>query len=186
MPQNPARRHRATSLVNSLLALAIASTLALLGVAPSPAYAHAGLVSSTPTAGASLDVLPPEVSLRFSEEISEPAYVAVRTADGTTYEDGAAVVDGATVTQALVAGEQAGTYTIAYRVVSEDGHVVTGEFDVTVTDGVTQAPPTGGTDAAAASGTESGTGVAPYALAGALALLVVVVSVVALRRKCTS
>ena len=45
MPQNPARRHRATSLVNSLLALAIASTLALLGVAPSPAYAHASLVS---------------------------------------------------------------------------------------------------------------------------------------------
>ncbi|MGN0121283.1 MAG: copper resistance protein CopC [Streptomyces albidoflavus] len=134
MPHTPARRRRAITLFLSLLGLStyVVAAVGAAVVVPAPAQAHAGLVSSTPEEGEVLTGLPDEVTLTFSEPVAEPAFVAVRTADGTTYEDGAATIDGAVVTQPLVAADAPGTYTVAYRVVSEDGHVVTGEFDVAV------------------------------------------------------
>lgn len=159
MPHSPARRRRAASFFLSLLGLSTCAAAALgLAVAtPTPAHAHAGLTSSTPQEGEVLSALPDEVTLTFSEEISSPAYVAVRTADGTTYEDGAASIDGPVVTQQLVAADEPGTYTIAYRVVSEDGHVVTGEFDVTVEgDADAGSDADASSDSAAESGTDDG------------------------------
>lgn len=123
------------SLLRRLLALLLGTGLAL-GVAllPTAAWAHAGLVDSDPRDGATLDALPGEVRLTFTEDINPPAYVVVRHADGTAVAEGEAQVEGPLVRQALAADPDGtgGAYTLAYSVVSADGHRVTGELGFTV------------------------------------------------------
>jgi methionine-rich copper-binding protein CopC len=108
--------------------------LAALVVLPlPPAAAHATLIDSDPKDGATVQTLPDQVRLEFSEEVGSPAFVDVTAADGTEVADGDPQVLGATVEAPLTADGPAGTYTIAYRVVSADGHPISGEltFDVT-------------------------------------------------------
>lgn len=117
------------------LTRALVVVLLVLGIAPlgaGPAAAHASLVTSDPRDGATLDRLPSRVSFTFSEDVVTPAYVVVRTADGADVTSGGPVVDGATVSQELDGSEATGEVTLAYRVVSVDGHPVTGELAVTV------------------------------------------------------
>lgn len=118
----------------------VALAVVLLPVGAGPASAHASLVSSDPRDGARLERLPDEVTLVFTEEISPPAYVVVRAAGGADLTRGEPVVDGATVTQAVdpEAAARDGDVTIGYRVVSVDGHPVTGELGFAVA-----APPAG-------------------------------------------
>ena len=114
---------------------ALVVALVILGLAPlgvGPASAHASLVSSDPRDGATLDRLPTRVSFTFSEDVVTPAYVVVRAADGSDVTSGRPVVDGATVTQDLDGSAASGEVTMAYRVVSVDGHPVTGELAFTV------------------------------------------------------
>lgn len=142
---------RAALLVGALLAVL---TSALVGAGP--AAAHASLVSSTPTQDAQVGPAPRQVSFTFSEEVQEPAFVAVSGPDGGSLLAGDPVVDGATVTQDVAAGG-AGTWTAAYRVVSEDGHPITGEitFDVAQgSDEATEGKPR--SDAASGSGATGG------------------------------
>nr|WP_279536282.1 copper resistance protein CopC [Nocardioides ochotonae] len=95
-----------------------------------PASAHAALVSSDPADASSVETLPDEVTLEFNESIADPAYVVVTAPDGVRVNSGDAAVAGPQVTQALDAqglALPAGTYTLAYRVVSADGHPISGE-----------------------------------------------------------
>ncbi|MBZ5735926.1 copper resistance protein CopC [Nocardioides sp. TRM66260-LWL] len=104
---------------------------ALLG-AGAPALAHAALVSSDPADGATLDAAPRQVTFTFSEAMSEPAYVVVRAADGTSVTQGAPRVENAVVVQSLRADLAPGRYTMAYRAVSADGHPVSDQLSFTV------------------------------------------------------
>jgi copper resistance protein C len=122
-----ASRAALCALAIGLVVLAVSSSGAV------PAWAHASLVSSSPKAGAELVELPSRVTFTFSEDVSEPAYVVVRTDDGTGVTAGDPVVEGTTVTQRLDDSRGTGSFTMAYRVVSVDGHPVTGELDFTVT-----------------------------------------------------
>jgi hypothetical protein len=102
----------------------------LLGA--TPAAAHTTLVDSNPGDGATLTGPPAEVTLEFSEPVPQDfTQVAVLDADDNHYEDGAAQVVGASVTQA-VHDLPAGDYRISYRVGSSDGHPVTGVLTFTV------------------------------------------------------
>ena len=129
---SPAPRRRLATLVALLVALIPGALLATAA----PASAHAALVSSDPADGSRVASLPAEVTLEFNEEISDPAYVVVTAPDGVRVNSGDAVVRGARVTQDLDAqglALPAGSYTLAYRVVSADGHPISGEqtFEVT-------------------------------------------------------
>ena len=97
-----------------------------LGLA-APAQAHTELVSSSPQDGAESGAVPSRVELRFNEAVQQPAYVVVTGPDGATAADGPAAVDGAVVTRSLRA-QGAGSYRVAYRAVSADGHPVAGEL----------------------------------------------------------
>ncbi len=115
-----------------------------------PAQAHTALVSSDPADGARLDAAPNQVVLTFSEELKEPVE-AVVAVDGDQQEWSAAV-DGAhlVITPARTPAE--GAYTIDYRVVSADGHPVTGALSFTVGEsaaasGDTTTTPASGSDA---------------------------------------
>ena len=127
-----------TRLCLGLLLVAGAATV-LVG---SPAYAHVELVSSTPADGAAVSTAPEQVVLRFSEDVRAPAYVVVSGPDGSRLDDGPAQVVDATVSQALAPMTEPGEYSVAYRVVSVDGHPVTGEMSFTLTGaGRTTVPP---------------------------------------------
>jgi methionine-rich copper-binding protein CopC len=97
-----------------------------------PAAAHAALASSNPSDGERLAALPSTVTLTFDEAVSTPAFVSVVGADGTDRANGPASVDGSTVTQAVTPSKASGAFTVSYRVVSDDGHPVTGTVDFSV------------------------------------------------------
>ncbi|TDC89477.1 copper resistance protein CopC [Actinomadura sp. 7K507] len=126
------------------IAAAVAALLTVV-MAP-PALAHPQLVSSTPAKGASAESVT-EVKLVFSGKINL-AEVVVKDDSGKTFHSGAAERSGATVTQKLSGALPAGTYTVAYRVVGEDGHPIQSD-DVTFTaaGGAAPAPSAGGVGA---------------------------------------
>lgn len=92
------------------------------------AQAHSELVSSTPSDGDSLSEIPTEIVLEFNENIQEIGNeIVVVDPEGTPVADGEMVVDGPTVTQPISVGAS-GEYTVTWRVVSSDGHPISGEF----------------------------------------------------------
>lgn len=111
----------------ALLAAAVTVTLA------SPAMGHDVLVGTDPADGAVLDAAPTQVVLTFAaEQAAVGAEVVVTGPDGASWSDGAAVVAGTTVTQALTVGMPDGAYAVAWRSVAQDGHPVTGSFGFTL------------------------------------------------------
>jgi hypothetical protein len=96
-------------------------------IRPGPARAHAALVRSSPARRATLHRSPARVQLWFSERL-EAAYssVSVWTADGRRVDAGDARVEPEDPTQ-LSVGLPAlapGRYTVRFRVLSVDGHIV--------------------------------------------------------------
>lgn len=105
--------------------------LILFGLVTSPALAHAGLTSSDPADGAVLTVAPAQVTMTFNEALLEDTVsVAIRDGDDVVVTSTNATADGAVVTVPWPADLPDGAYRIAYRVVSADGHPVTGEVGV--------------------------------------------------------
>lgn len=127
------RRQRALAAVVAL-SFAIGAALVTSVISAAPASAHAVLVRITPDAGAHLTTAPPEVVLEFDEPVSSSfATVVVTSPAGVSAARGGPTVLGTKVTQALSPDMASGDYRIAYRVVSDDGHPVTGESRFTLT-----------------------------------------------------
>ena len=99
-----------------------------------PANAHTSLQSSTPSEGQSIEFIPAELSASFDEDLIEIEGEVVNTlelesADGAKYVLSSATIAGPTVSAPTGDGEYpAGDYLLKYRVVSADGHPVTGEI----------------------------------------------------------
>jgi methionine-rich copper-binding protein CopC len=107
------------------------ASLLLVILAPASVGAHAVLVKSSPARRAVVAVPPARVELVFNERL-EPAYstVSVWTADQRRIDD-ARVVVGPDDPRRLTVGVPpmgAGTYTVKFRVLSVDGHIVEGTF----------------------------------------------------------
>ena len=97
-------------------------------VAATSASAHASLRSVSPSDGARLTAPPEKVVLTFTEAVSTSfATVSVTGTSGGSLAQGSPAVSGATVTQPLVSDLTSGIYAVAYRVVSKDGHPVSGK-----------------------------------------------------------
>jgi methionine-rich copper-binding protein CopC len=126
----------------SPLAAALAFVVAVvLGTAvASPALAHTSLKSSNPKKGATVESLD-SVTLTFNEGVRFPV-VIVRDAGGHAYHDGKPKMDGPTVTQKVSGTLPSGKYSIAWRVVSDDGHPIEGEIPFTVKAKQASAPAT--------------------------------------------
>lgn len=105
-------------------ALAVALALAL---APA-ALAHARLTASSPAAGAVLATAPTQVVLRFDDAVlSAPGAAAVRHGGGSVLA-GEERSSGRVVTIPLRAGLADGDYSVRWRVLGDDGHVLEGVF----------------------------------------------------------
>src|SRR6476646_5750750 len=118
-----------------LVVLVLLTLVAGVGLA-GPASAHNVLTSSDPTNGSTLQAAPTTVRLTFDQPVQdfEPV-VTVIGPDGNRYESGAPVVDSTVVTAAVSTLPVAGAYSIAYRVVSADGHPVEGEIKFELAEG---------------------------------------------------
>jgi methionine-rich copper-binding protein CopC len=160
----PTRRAATALALGLIAALALAQLTVLVGASSARALvpAHAQLVSTTPADGATVRTAA-EVVLTFSEDIN-PKFVDVRVEGPDGDEaDGPPAGDGPAVTQSLLDPLPAGKHTVTYRVVSVDGHPVSGTFTFASTQApatatpsetaTTEAPPT--TPAASPSATPS-------------------------------
>lgn len=140
-----------------IAALGVLAGLAVATIA-SPAFAHDELLSTDPDSGAVLEALPETLTLTFSGVLlaGEGATdVVVTGADGSDLTAGEPVLDGVRVTQPLT-GAASGTVAVAWRVVSSDGHPISGEFAFAVGDASTPAttPPSPGDEAGDEAGDE--------------------------------
>ncbi|MEU4662233.1 copper resistance CopC family protein [Micromonospora chalcea] len=122
-----------TRTVSALLAALF--TTALLLVPATPAAAHNSLQEATPARDARLTTAPTQVTLRFLQRLN-PAFTTITLRDSTDRQvpASAPTVDGATGTVTIEEPLANGTYTVAYRVVSRDGHPVQGSYRFTVAD----------------------------------------------------
>jgi hypothetical protein len=137
-------------------ALALAAGLALVGAAP-PASAHDSVLSTAPADTQHVDLAPETVSMRFTDDIMQlGAIVLVVDSAGTDWAEGEPVLDGPTATLAVDPALPDGAYQVRWRVVSADGHPISGTFDFTVGDA--DAPPPATADA---TGEATGEAAAP-------------------------
>lgn len=180
-PRSPRRRLAAWGVALGLLTTAVAL----------PAAAHDELLSSDPAPDATVAQLPAEITMTFSGVlIDEPGAnrVSVTDAAGTELADGDPVLDGTEVTQAL-SGTSQGPITVVWRVVSSDGHPVSGEYSFVAGDAdAAPAPPTGEAADEASDAAEEGVPVGLWIGVGAVAIIVVagvVIAMVAASRRRT-
>lgn len=116
-----------------------------------PASAHDKLISSDPASDQRLAEAPAEVSLTFSADVLDMgAAVVVSDAAGTEWVSAVPTVDGPVVTAVLDSGMPDAGYEIRWRVVSSDGHPITGVVPFTVGDGEPLADGAGGVEPGAA------------------------------------
>ncbi|GAA3623270.1 hypothetical protein GCM10022200_01860 [Microbacterium awajiense] len=134
--------HRSPRLV-AVLAAALFAAVALV-LPASPAFAHDELIGSSPAADSTVDALPSELTLTFSGLISTEdgaSEVQVTDAAGTSLTAGDLSVQDTVLTQPLE-GTASGAVTVLWKVVSSDGHPISGEFEFTVDAPAPTASPT--------------------------------------------
>ena len=124
-----------THLATRSLALAAAFVLGagtMAGVATidaPPAFAHAELVTTVPLEGELLAEVPAEVSLEWAEDLLDVGCaLVVKGPDGTVVSDPQPTIDHMTISTHVSGSAGDGQYTVAYRIVSQDGHTVKGRY----------------------------------------------------------
>jgi methionine-rich copper-binding protein CopC len=144
----------------------LAGLVGLSAALAAPASAHDELVSSSPPAGATVRA-PDALTLTYSEALVDTGFrVVVRGPDGAV--DGDVRLAGARLVDRFAAPLAAGPYDVVWRVVSADGHPISGRLSFTVrrspTPSTTSSPSAATTSAspsAAASATPSSASPAP-------------------------
>ena len=109
-----------------------------------PAGAHSALVSSVPAADATVVDFPMEVVLNFNEELmivgdQNPNKVEVFDSNGALVSGGTVVKGASIATPVGITGN--GAFSVKYRVVSKDGHVVEGSYSFNVESPIAIASP---------------------------------------------
>ena len=143
----------------------VLGSLAATTLVAGPASAHNVVVDTTPGTGSTVAEAPAEVSVTFDDVVLElgadgsSTVVQVTGEDGQEYATGCPTTTDRTVS-VPVSLDDAGEYTVAWRIVSADGHPTSGEFSFTY------APADGAASQGASSAEADATG-APQAGCGA-------------------
>ncbi|SEM86153.1 copper resistance protein CopC [Cryobacterium sp. TMT1-3] len=129
-------------LLAGLGALALAATFAIGGAAPA-ASAHDSVLATVPSNTEHVDLAPATVSMRFTDDIMQlGAIMLVVDSAGTDWAQGEPALDGPTASVAVDPALPDGGYQVRWRVVSADGHPISGTFDFSVGSGASAAPTT--------------------------------------------
>ncbi|MDE5053227.1 copper resistance protein CopC [Niallia taxi] len=93
----------------------------------SNASAHAYIVNSSPSENESLDDSPTKATIEYNEKIQSGfAVLNVTNSAGEKVDEGNVIVEGKTISVDLKANLKNDVYTMEWRVVSADGHSITG------------------------------------------------------------
>ena len=128
-------QRRPSAVRRSGLAALMVALCAFFVAAPSAAFAHDELIGSTPSNGEIVEVGPTEIDLRYSANPLEGAgatEVLVISPSGAEVQQGDPVLDRNGVIQELSGADERGTYTVVWRIVSSDGHPISGELTFSV------------------------------------------------------
>ena len=108
----------------------VVALMVLSGPLAGVAGAHATLIESTPGNDEVVAEAPSRVTLRFDEGVNvDDEGVKVLSADGDRVDSGPPDVrDGGRLVEVDVDDGGVGTYTVSYRVLSDDGHVISGAY----------------------------------------------------------
>jgi copper resistance protein C len=124
-------RHEHLYTTKSLLIIAITAILAI----PLPIFAHAILVKSQPTADSTISESPKQIDTWFNDKVGSE-YKALAVIDSTgkrvDNKDAAQETFDQSHLYTTVTDLPPDTYTVRYRVVSMDTHIVTGKFKFTI------------------------------------------------------
>ena len=112
------------------LVAALAILVGVLALGTTAASAHATLESSSPADGQSVLTSPSEIRITFSEAVTTiSGGLSVLNADGKTVDTGnSEIVGGRTLVAPISETLSDGTYVATYRVLSADGHPVSGSI----------------------------------------------------------
>jgi methionine-rich copper-binding protein CopC len=116
--------------------LVILFALFLPGLAwPMTASAHTSLITQQPVGNSVIQELPSEISLTFDESlivIGKANSITVLDPNGKEISTGETKVLNNVVSRSMNSSELTGKYSVTYRVVSEDGHVVSATYQFTL------------------------------------------------------
>ena len=130
----PAGRTLVIMRFTSKLALASLTSLLFVLGGTSVAYGHASLTSSNPEDGSQLSAPPSFVELTFNEELlPDTVEIAVTTEAAGLIAGTEFATVGPTVQVTWPQNLPDDTYKVAYRVVSNDGHPITGAISFSYT-----------------------------------------------------
>ena len=106
-------------------------TFSVFGI--SSAFAHAEVEATSPVKGAVLTSAPRSVWIQFGEKLlvldkNHINSITVTNSLGKRMENSLTVISGTRATAKIKRTLATGKYTVKYRVVSEDGHVVNGSY----------------------------------------------------------
>ncbi|HYH51516.1 MAG TPA: copper resistance protein CopC [Acidimicrobiia bacterium] len=154
--------------------------LAVVLLSAGPAAAHAVLLRTEPSPQSTVQAAPADVRLHFSESV-EAAFGAVRIfdVDGKRVDHGERTSAGGGRIVVVPARLGEGTYTVTWRVVSTDGHLIRGAFQFYVGAPSTISPVPIEADAGAGTAVGWGFGVVRFAWYSAL---LAVIGLVVVRR----
>ena len=181
-----AARSRPSVLPTAVTGFVIA-IVAVLGIA-SPASAHDELVGSSPAADEQFDSAPTEVVLTFSAAIlPDGAAIEVVDADGENWTEGESVIDTNTLTVPLSADLPEAGYVVEWRVVSSDGHPISGAIPFAVGDAEPLDPADVPAEASEPGTTTGESSAVPVVVGGIIvaAAVVAIVIVLVVRRRAT-
>jgi copper resistance protein C len=106
----------------------------LMLLAAGPAAAHSVLLATSPVTSSRIASAPDDVVLTFNEmPRGQYSEIHIVGPDGVRRDSGHVKVLNDTVSEALGGTRPAGLYTVDWRVISADGHPVSGQFTFTTT-----------------------------------------------------
>jgi methionine-rich copper-binding protein CopC len=125
--------------MRKLVSLFLVSCLSILAIPTSSA--HVEIVSTFPERFANVNPIPTQVWIQFSGDLQTldgQAVNSLEVIDSTglsvNFED--PIIEGAKITTKVSGQSAAGVFTVKYRVVGDDGHVIEGEYTFTYGIGV--------------------------------------------------
>ncbi|GII91890.1 copper resistance CopC family protein [Sinosporangium siamense] len=126
---------------------------ATLLIAAPPAQAHNVLTGSDPKDGATIAEGPSKITLEFDQPVRQGfSQVTVIGPGGARFEQGKVSVNGPKVTMGVAPLGSAGKYVVGYRVLSSDGHPISGTIDFTLSE---DGPAATGAQPAASTGPDA-------------------------------
>jgi copper resistance protein C len=167
--------------------LVLVGAVLTLVVGSVPADAHNVLTGTNPGDDTRVGPTPSVVVLTFDQPaIAMGTQILVTGPAGQVQTGPARLVD-STVTQAVAGGAPAGTYTVAWRVTSADGHPVSGTFAFTSTrSGTGTPPPVSASPSAYPSESSPARSSLSWGVVAAIVLVAVVLVVVVVARRRTT